>query len=275
MDLICSQCNHKQTEGNFCEECGGKLVVNPNPPVASEPSINEDHVQVNMSSGGVATVSRSPVKTENVFSNYFSNFVTLAKNPTKAFKAGEGDFATGLISLALFAVVFGFTIYSFLDSIISDHLGSSFIPLEQISVPFFEVFSRVAFFALVFLAIGFISMLVMVKIAKSPLTAKTLISQFSGLVVPFTVVNVIALILTYIGAFNLSLILLFGSLFFVTYIVPALLTMEVTRNTSEQRVYASIGAPVIAMIIAYIFISNTVVDYLRQVDEFLSSFPLF
>jgi hypothetical protein len=276
LQMMCPNCNHNQSAGKFCENCGGQLVGQQNAPDPSQYTPNVNYTNPHIDPSGTATIQhQQPMpRGESAFSVFFSNFFNLVKNPTEALKAGESAFGRAIISLVLFAVAFGIGFYTLINSALSKTVNSygSLFAQEEVKLPFFEVVMKTSFFALAFLAIGFVSMLIMVKGAKSPLSPKTLIAQYGGLVVPFVIVNVVAIVLAFAESYELAPTLLLLSLVFVTYFVPLMLTFENTKNLSNQRVYLSFAASFLAMVVSYFFVKNMVVDYLEDLERLTSIF---
>jgi hypothetical protein len=272
---MCPNCNHNQSAGKFCENCGGQLIVQRSTPDHSQytPNVNYNNPQIDQSGTATFPQAQPMPRGESAFNVYFSNFFNLVKNPTEALKAGESDFNKGVINLVLFAVAFGMGFYTLINSVVSRTISSygSLFSQEEVKLPFFEVFMKTSLFALAFLAIGFVSMLIMVKSAKSTLNPKTLIAQYGGLVVPFVIVNVVAIVLAFAESYELAPTLLLLSLVFATFLVPLLLTFQNTKH-SNQRVYLSLAASFLAMIVSYFFVKNMVVDYLEELERLTSIF---
>ncbi|GGA60698.1 hypothetical protein [Ornithinibacillus halotolerans] len=140
----------------------------------------------------------------------------------------------------------------------------------DVKVEFFDTFLRGAFISIIFLAVGLGSMIVMSKIAKSTLDFKTLITRFSGLVVPFVLLNGLALIISLLGSSSFALILLMMSLFFITVIIPVILTFVNTENITVQRVYISLASGVVAIVISYFIVNNYLDNYLKAFEEIMN-----
>src|SRR5690606_7534503 len=95
--MICSNCNHKQPGGKFCELCGGQLVIEPEPtPIQSTNSqpiqhegdrvhveTTESQPQLTQSYQQVST--NNPTKQGTTLQEYKTSFTQLIKNPTNAF----------------------------------------------------------------------------------------------------------------------------------------------------------------------------------------------
>ncbi|SHG02908.1 zinc ribbon domain-containing protein [Ornithinibacillus halophilus] len=267
--MICTNCNHEQDRGKFCESCGTPL----NSQETVEQQANPQHQEHQQAASIEAqpTTANTTQNAKEALSKYGTYFLDTLKNPTTVLNLSEKYFVNGLITIGIYIVTFGLAIYFLLNGLFKE--ATSYWGVVDESLPFFTIFSRVALIALLFVAIGFFSMFVLTKFAaKSNLSFKHYIGQYGGLVVPFAAVSVIALIIGLFGATFLTVGLLLISLVFLTFIVPALFAYDKTQGISNQRVYISLGSSVIAMIISYFVIRNSVLSFIEEIEELVRFF---
>lgn len=263
ISMICSNCQHEQQSGKYCEKCGSVIAV-------SEEVVVEKPETVEAEATGGATVNTSSNKetTENVkkaLNSYGAYFLKTLKNPTDALKAEANLFTTGLINIGIYIITFGLAVYFIIHSVTKEFAG-----IFAVEVPFFSIFFRSAFISLLFLAIGLVSTIMMAKwVGKSSDSYQQFVSQFGSLLVPILMLHIIAILgglfaspLLTMGALSLSLTL-------VTIIIPALLTFEKVQSISQQSVYLSFGSSVLAIIISYIVVKGLATDLVESLSYFI------
>ena len=122
---------------------------------------------------------------------------------------------------------------------------------------------------LVFIAISFLSAFIMIKIAKNKQDFKTLIAQYGGLLVPFTLLHAISLIGGMISSLTLTFIPLFISLILSITFLPVIFVYEKVAivRPNNQKVYLSLATVIVMSILFYIvgeaFLMNMIEEFER------------
>lgn len=275
--LVCPKCNHQQDSGKFCGVCGTAVQA------ADSEQLPNDNVEEEVRSGspeqdiqseGAASTSQTAATAEpqvqetsevikNGLSQYWSYFLTMVKNPSRAFDANENQFVNGLVTLGLYAVIFSLSLYFLANS-----LMRAFNNWFDTSVPFFDVNARLVFVAIIFFVITFGSAFIMIKIAKNQQSFKTIIAQYGSIVVPFTALNVIAMIGGLIGSIQLTMSSIFLSASLTFVFIPVLFVYEKvsSSNRSNQKIYLSLATILLITLISYILHDALIVNLIEEIE---------
>lgn len=268
---VCQNCNNEQQSGNFCGRCGGPLVEGEKASAGSE-STEEGATgseQAHKESAATVDAEQSTRMEQNkkALESYMTFVVNHLKNPTQALKLNENKFVYGFITMALFSFAYALSIYFLANKLVKDMFGRM-----ASSLPFIDLTFPLLFFILLFVAGACISIIVAVKLMNDSSSMKLIISQFGGLLVPFAVVNVATVILALAGAEKFTIVLTSLSLIFVIILLPLLLVFEKGSKQSgpdNQKVYFSLGATGLSMLITYIIVRLAVADFLDKFDHVL------
>ncbi|WP_027965322.1 hypothetical protein [Halalkalibacillus halophilus] len=263
--LVCSNCNQTQSEGKFCGSCGGAL----------EASNQQSHQEATAASETAATTTvpqnERIAQVQNGLKDYGNYFTGLLKNPTDGLSTNDNHFLNSLITIVLYALTLSLSIYFLVNSLYSTYMGNF-----GGSLPFFAINSRLMFFTLLLLATALVSIVVMMKLAKSTATFKTIVSQFGSLAVPLTAVHAVAIIAGLAGAPVFTLVLTSSTLFLFLYIIPTILVYEHASavDRTGQNVYLALGTVVLTSLIVYFFLNTFMMDFIVGLESMLyNSFP--
>ncbi|RDW15346.1 DUF6574 domain-containing protein [Oceanobacillus chungangensis] len=262
--LVCPKCNNHQESGKFCGVCGEALQQ-----VRSEEQSSESIEHSALSQGAAVLESQSQPTASAIksgVSQYWSYFLSLVKNPTRAFQSNEKHYLNGLITLALYAIIFSLSIY-FLTNSVMRSFGGFFGE----SVPFFALVSRIVVSVIITFVITFGSAFAMIKLAKNQDSFKIIIAQYGSIIVPFTALNVIAMLGGLIGSYQLTFIPLLISLVFTFTFIPVLFVFEKVSkiNANGQKVYLSLATIVLISFISYILSDALLSSLLEDIEELL------
>ncbi|WP_067729102.1 hypothetical protein [Oceanobacillus damuensis] len=268
---ICVNCSHEQISGKFCESCGTAMVLDGNGGTAA---VAPSHQETAATAAMNTATQQANNEVKVVLQNFGTYFIGLLKNPSIALVSRENLFVNGLINIALYVVAIALGLYFLINSFAKSAMGfGSMLGSEMnFNVPFFAIVFRVFFITLLFLAISWVSTLAISKLGKSTVTSKELVAQFGGLLTPFIVINILGLLSALAGSIQITLTLMLLSLVYVTIIIPAVMVLEKTRNTSDQKVYLALGSSALAMFISYIIIKGYImgiIENIQQMADFL------
>lgn len=269
--LICSNCNNEQESGKFCGVCGGALQAAQsqpgNPPVQPTPvNTPEGQVAATTTTTAEPQTQQTTEKIKNVLSQYWAYFLNVIKNPTSAFQLNESHFINGIITMVLYILTFSLSIYFIANSLMRATFGG----LYDQSLPFFLINSRLVFLAILAIALTFGSAMAMTKIAKSRDAFKTILAQYGGLIVPFTALNVIAILGGLVGSPFLTFIPLTISFTVIFSFVPVLFVFEKasTIDMQGQKIYLSLATLFLIAIGTYIIGEIAVFNLIDDLDSF-------
>ncbi|WP_121616367.1 hypothetical protein [Virgibacillus halodenitrificans] len=255
----CPNCNQTQNAGKFCGNCGEILQDN-----NQNSAISDTNPTVEQAATTVNTQTQQAVSTaKDGLTQYWSYFLSLLKNPTTAFQTDERHLINGLITIILFAITASLSIYFLANSLFKATMGG-FLDANT-NLPFFAINARLTFIMIITLAIAFGSILGMVKIVHKQSSYKNLLTQYGSLLVPFTGLNVIAMIGGLTASIKLTLFPLVISSSLSFLFIPVLLVYEKASKVDNQgqKVYLSLATAVLIIIISY-FIGSTVLDNMME-----------
>ncbi|MFD1362366.1 hypothetical protein [Lentibacillus salinarum] len=276
--LECPKCNTQQESGKFCGVCGSALEpatgdANEGTATAQEGSVSADGYQQAAADahGSVqhqAQANQTADTIKNGLSQYWHYVLNLLRNPTMAFHTSSGHILNAVITLVIFALASSLSVYFLANAMASSMFGG----MMESSVPFFSLTFQLLFIAVVFLALAFASALMMTKAAKNQDSAKTLLTQFGSLAVPFVALNVVAIVAGIAGSTVFTMLLLGVSYSLLLYFVPVLFVYEKANLVSNtgQKVYLSLSAALIMAVLTFLTSGMILSDMIDKIGRSLS-----
>ncbi|WP_068674945.1 zinc ribbon domain-containing protein [Oceanobacillus sp. Castelsardo] len=263
--LVCSNCHHEQDSGKFCEKCGKHLVAKQ---VEVEVASTQEVSYTNGGAGPNDAGNPNVETAKNALREYGAYFMKLLKNPTHAFSANERYFYNGLITIALYTILLSLALYFYANSIVKT-MGFLFGSSLPFSINF-----RLIIFILIVIAIAFFSAFAIIKIAKHPGSFQSLVAQFGGLLVPFTLLHAIGLIGGLVGSDFLTLVPIALSVSLSISFIPVLFVYEKVSHIDNngQKVYLSLGTVVLMGIIFYILgeaVLSSMLEELSMIFDYI------
>jgi len=215
---------------------------------------------------------------KNGLTSYWQFIMEMIKNPTKGLQSDDRYLIHALVTVALFAIIFSLSIYSFLNSLVSTYVSPYMSMLgESNSLPFFQINSRLVFYALIVLAITFFISFAIAKLGKNTDSFQVIVSQYGSLFVPLVALNLIALLGGLMGSIGLTVApLVIAASLAVSY-VPILYVFEksAVADNNGQRVYLAFATFVAISLVFYIFGRSVMIDLLRNIAEMVDQFSTF
>ncbi|WP_404454794.1 hypothetical protein [Oceanobacillus kapialis] len=260
--LVCTTCHHQQDTGKFCGACGAAVI-----PAGEASNAGATAGQVEVAATTAAGNTSSDVKAG--FQSYGSYYFSLLKNPTLAFQSSRNHFLSGFITLLIYAISFSLSIYFLANSLMRSFMGG-FASTES-TLPFFELNFRLVIIIAITMAISLLSAYIMVKVAKNPIDFQTFLAQIGGLAVPFTGLNVLAILFGLAGSVSLTMYTLGTSLLLYLLFVPVLMVYEKAYVVAKQgqRVYLSLATVVVMTILSYVIGRIMLAEFLSDVEDLL------
>lgn len=267
--MICVHCQYEQEAGNYCTVCGTPfyeaLTTYEEEPVTYQ-IIEQDPVAYTTA----GSRAERHQKDKTPFSQYVKD---LLKRPGKGFGADEEFFTYGLITIVFYMFAFALSFYFLANKLYTIMMGGlSTLFTEtgyQQSLPFLNLTSTIFFFISLFVLATLLSLYTASKLMGEGLSIRLLVAQFGSVILPFTVLNVIALGFGLAGAAGLTLFTTGLSLFFITAIMPAIFIYNRGMRSSKTLniVYWSIGTTAVSMLISYFIVRLFIVDFVRQIQD--------
>ena len=262
--LVCKQCNVEQQSGKCCGQCGSPLVEQTEQTVeqkAQEKQVQEAQNVESASSETTAAAAGSAqtVQRKNVLQAYVSFIGSVIKNPTRALQLNDHYFGYALATIAIYAFAYALTNYFLTNKMTKDMFG----PLPA-SLPFID-FTVPLFF---YIAGALASIFAAGKFMGSPSSVKQIIAQYGGLLIPFMAINVVMILFGAVGMIKFTIGMTILSLIFSLYFLPAVHVFQKgMESKSEQRVYFSLAAAAVSMLISYIIIRLVFLEHLEKLDH--------
>lgn len=215
--MKCS-CGHEQVSGKFCGKCGARLG-NLDQPMAVEMPLQSEQVLSN-----TATVDTS-IQLDNLKQKslmYWNYFLQHLKNPSKSFTSQNNDFTNALISLIIYAAIFGYTFYRLVDGSLGKLLGalSSFIGDETASIPFSSIFFKTVIYVAIIMAIVTLALFIVGKYFGPDHSVKKTMVIYSAHSLPAIVIGLAAFLLILLNSLTYGGVLLLASLVYVVLLSP-------------------------------------------------------
>lgn len=266
--LVCKQCNFEQQSGKFCGQCGSPLVEQTEQTVeqkAQEKQVQEAQNVESASSETTAAAAGSAqtVQRKNVLQAYVSFIGSVIKNPTRALQLNDHYFGYALATIAIYAFAYALTNYFLTNKMTKDMFG----PLPA-SLPFIDFTVPLFFYIILFIAGALASIFAAVKFMGSLSSVKQIIAQYGGLLIPFMAINVVMILFGAVGMIKFTIGMTILSLIFSLYFLPAVHVFQKgMESKSEQRVYFSLAAAAVSMLISYIIIRLVFLEHLEKLDH--------
>ncbi|MGP4069884.1 zinc ribbon domain-containing protein [Halobacillus sp. B29] len=260
--MKCTNCGNEQSSGKFCGMCGSSLSTEGN----SNSEVAATHV-----SGVNENASLSMDKVKQFSGEYGQTSLDFLKRPVSALQATEASVVQGVISLFLYMVTFTLSIYFLVNTLFKQ--ASGFF-MESESLPFFAVSSRIFVVSLIGIVISFAVLFIVSKLLNLPLSLRSGIAQYGGVLIPFVGVNLLAIVFGLSGAIVFTVTTLSISSFFALLIVPTLFIYHhgITKMPEKNIFYWSTGTSLSILIISYLIVRGMAVNTLRDIESFLNFF---
>ncbi|TGB01673.1 hypothetical protein [Halobacillus salinus] len=263
--MICVHCQYEQEAGNYCNVCGtpfyDSLMVPEDGPVYEVLDAAEPRSEFR---------STRHEKDKIPFSTYLKEHL---KQPGKGFAAEEDMFTYGLMVIVFYMFAFALSFYFLANKLYTIMLGGLATLFTetgyQQSLPFLNLTSTILFFIALFTFSTLFCLYVAAKWMGEGLSVRLLVAQFGSVILPFTLVNILALCFGLAGAGGLTLFTTGVSLFFLIAIMPALLIYHRGMRSSRTLniVYWSIGTTGASMLISYLIIRYFIIDFVKQLQD--------
>ncbi|CCG46857.1 hypothetical protein HBHAL_4517 [Halobacillus halophilus DSM 2266] len=268
--MLCPSCHCEQAAGNFCSVCGSSFRESETYDDAIYEVIPVAESYAPAESALLTRVSRNADE-PNRLSGYTDYFQRIIKNPSQALASDHDHFYYGMLSVGIYMATFALSFYFLANKIYTAMLGGlSTLFSEQGSqqaLPFINFTSSIFFFVLLFVGSAVVCMYTANLLMGKGMSFKRLIAQYGSVVLPFSCLNLIAIVFGLAGYTTLTLFTAGLSLFFTISILPALFIYHhgLHRTASTRSFYWSIGTSAVSMIVSYLIVRTFVLEFLTQI----------
>src|SRR5699024_10171963 len=203
---------------------------------------------------------------------YLQYSVALLKSPGQAFTHGEEKFTYGMINLILYALTFALIIISVTRGLYNKTIGGIESYLEFDST---GIFVQITFYLFIGMAIALVlvllSLLAVEKVMIKRMTFKEIIVQYSGLLVPFTFLQVATLLFSFVGSSFITFTLVYISLFYSFFFLTCIYMYEKVTfyKSTHHRVYIAIGTTIFVVIVYMIVTVVFGVSFIENVTDMI------
>lgn len=274
--MKCS-CGHEQVSGKFCGKCGARLG-NTDQSMAVEVPLQSEQVISN------TTTVNTSVQLDNLKQKsrmYWSYFLQHLKHPSKSFTNQHNDFTNGLISLIIFAAIFGYTLYKAVDGLLGKLLGglSFFLDEKYTSIPFSSMYFKSVLYVAIIMAIVTFALFIVGKYFGPDHSVKKTMEIYSAHALPAIVIVLAALLLIIMNSFTYGIVLLIVSLVYVVLLSPGYVISVLLSRKSKgvdplfgYTIYSALMTVVIWITLKSLWNSSGLKSTIDQLKEFTEFF---
>lgn len=225
--MTCTNCNHLNDGGKFCEKCGTALLSSQSASVEAaasaslaEPAGNQQHQYIE----GAKNISKT----------YFTYFLQVIKKPyASSVGVGSEHFVNGIITLALYAILIPLMLYFAFKGVLADMggFGGEFLGefSEEIQPSFTDIVLKPILAYAIFIMLVATFTFSSVRIGGSIASYKEVVARFGSFQIPFVAILAIGLIMS-ILKIDLFFFFLFLGFIGSVFLVPPLVIASFKQN---------------------------------------------
>nr|WP_106784440.1 Yip1 family protein [Lysinibacillus timonensis] len=193
---------------------------------------------------------------------FINFFTTYLKQPSTIFSSGESQFVNGIITVVLYALIVGLTLF-----VAAHSMFGMFIDTSEI---FFNVFGGSAIFIIAIYAVVVLSLWIVAKNFGPETSWKAITSYLGAFSIPSILLTVVALLLFLISAYQFANNILFIALLLVVLAVPLfVITRLLTFQTKNFDMFHSYLVYIIIFLVLFWILMNVVWN--NTVGKFMDS----
>ncbi|RYG74308.1 hypothetical protein EU245_03645 [Lentibacillus lipolyticus] len=233
--MHCPSCGQQSAEGKFCTNCGSELIPGNTDKNETE-LVNSQTAAYTHDSHNADNNASEKLKTIGANFGHFCS--TLFKNPSIAKKANHTDVSSGVIVIALFALLIALSYHFVIQSIPAGFFMNVSL-IDSLFLPF------IVFILLQLLIAGLT--FAGSKLAAQAVTFPDVLAKYGAYLVPFALLYAIALVFSLIGLSVLAGLLIFISILGILIIAPTFILMEQPPEGLD-RIYILLGLYMLAIL---------------------------
>lgn len=250
--LKCVHCGNEQANAGYCWKCGtplGRSSATTSTQLAVPYDERTGEVQISKVN---ATIQLEKFK--DFTKQYKDYFLAHVKHPSISLSGHQPEFVNGILSLFLYAVLFG--LLSFVA--IKEALQQSYGNMEVLgmnaygSPSSFSVFFTIFLFVVVCMAVVTLALFMTNKLLGPDYTGKKILIVYSAHVLPAVVISLVACGLLLVGSVYYGSLLLVVSLFYVVMLAP-IYVVSILVSKRPKGIDPLYGFTVFALFLALAF----------------------
>ena len=268
--MKCPNCQHENEGGNFCENCGTRLVE------ASKTSEQQPNHPVK--EGGTATAQAEDYlkKTKDQSKQYVNYFFDVFKKPYASIQEpmDKQQFIHAIITIVLFSLFIPLSIYFGLRGVVS-RLNSldtyGFGGSTYIDLPFMDIVIKPFFAFGIFIVLVAAFTFLSVKLGRVNATFKEVFTRYGILLIPFVFLLAIGLLLSLLKVSLFILFLKLGLVGGVYIAVPMVLAFYKKEAPEDgmDAVYGTLLTYILISVLVYIMGEMLFDSLLSNIGSFL------
>lgn len=245
--MNCPNCGEYISEGNFCTNCGTQIteesVAASSEPNASQPASVENTQDMSQTVESGQTEAKPSL-------DITGYYVNLIKKPIKAMESTANDLIPGIITLVVFALLYGAQSYYTMNELSGGYMSVSF------TMDFLQPFLRFGLILVIAVAITFGAL----KLTAHELPFQDVFAKYTAFLIPFTLLYAVGFILNIISLPTIPDQLTSLSSSASLIMIPAIIILNSKRKEFDL-VYLLIGVFAVTYIINA-FLSQALVSIL-------------
>jgi hypothetical protein len=244
----CTNCNHQNDGGKFCENCGSPLVA------AATPSVEGTSIPKVVGQPQGSTEPNQYLEgAKQVSKQYGLYFLQVLKKPySSSVNVGAEHFTNGLITMFLYSILIPLIVYFALKGVLADvsGLGTDFFGEEvEMDIPFMEVVitPAIAYVAFVLLVATF--SFAAIKLGRINVGFKEVVARFGVFLIPAVAILAIGLLFAILKVKMFVFFTLLGFLILI-FLVPPLVIASFKKDSQEgiDVIYGSLITYVLSFV---------------------------
>jgi hypothetical protein len=244
----CTNCNHQNDGGKFCENCGSPLVA------AATSSVEGTSIPKVLGQPQASTEPNQYFEgAKQVSKQYGLYFLQVLKKPySSSVNVGAEHFTNGLITMVLYSIFIPLIVYFALKGVLADvtGLGTDFFGEEvEVDVPFMEVVIKPALAYVVFVLLVATFSFAAIKLGRINAGFKEVVARFGVFLIPAVAILAIGLLFAILKVKMFVLFTLLG-FFILLFLVPPLVIASFKKESQEgiDVIYGSIITYVLSFV---------------------------
>lgn len=232
--LNCPNCGEYISEGNFCTNCGTQITEE-SAAATSEPHATQTPVENSQEMSQTAASGQTEAKPGLDIAGYYVNLI---KKPIKAMESTANDLIPGIITLVIFALLYGAESYYTMNELSGGYMSVSF------TMDFLQPFIRFGLILVIAAAITFGAL----KLTAHELPFQDVFAKYTAFLIPFTLLFAVGFILNIISLPTIPDRLTSLSTSASLIMIPAIIILNSKRKEFDL-VYLLIGVFAVTYIV--------------------------
>ncbi len=238
---VCTNCNHQNDGGKFCENCGSPLI-------ATATTVSPDGASTSQVVGqpqGSTQPNQYLEGAKQVSKQYGLYFLQVLKKPySSSVNVGAEHFTNGLITMVLYSLFNPLIVFFALKGVLADMtgFGNDFFGEEvEVNVPFMEVVIKPTLAYVVFVLLVATFSFAAIKLGRINANFKEVVARFGVFLIPAVAILAIGLLFSILKVKMFVLFALLGFLILL-FLVPPLVIASFKKESQEgiDVIYGSI-----------------------------------